>query len=202
MQVSYAMPKTGLSPREIREKAIASTLKRMRRHGFEKVSLVDVAADLGLSHAALYSYFADKAALLDAVSERWLNSMDSELEKIVQQDRDPLVKIHDWFLKLHRLKREKVRHDPELFKSFNLASEARKPFVIAHMENMRRQMTALVKEAMAAGKIRKGSAEKASEILREVMVGFSHPKLVVQYLEENREPLLKQTLETVLNGLR
>jgi AcrR family transcriptional regulator len=195
------MPKTGLSPDEIREKAIASTIVRMRRHGFEKVSLVDVAADLGLSHAALYSYFADKAGLLDAVSERWLHSIDDELKKIVDQDRDPLLKIHDWFLKLHRLKREKVRHDPELYKSFNVVSEAMKPFVVAHLENMRRQMTALVKEAMAAEKIRKGSAEKASEILREAMTGFIHPKLVVQYLEENREPLLKQTLEAVLNGL-
>jgi AcrR family transcriptional regulator len=195
------MPKTGLSPDEIREKAIASTIARMRRHGFEKVSLVDVAADLGLSHAALYSYFADKAALLDAVSERWLRSMDDELQKIADQERDPLLKIQDWFLKLHRLKREKVRHDPELFKSFNLAAEARKPFVVAHMENMRRQTTALVKEAMAAEKVRKGSAEKAAEILREAMMGFSHPKLVVQFLEENREPLLKQTLEVMLNGL-
>src|ERR1700759_2718896 len=107
------MPKTGLSPDEIREKAIASTIARMRRHGFEKVSLVDVAADLGLSHAALYSYFADKAALLDAVSERWLRAMDDELEKIVHRDRDPLLKIHDWFMRLHQMKREKVQHDPE-----------------------------------------------------------------------------------------
>jgi hypothetical protein len=27
------------------------------------------------------------------------------------------------------------------------------------------------------------------------------PKLVLEYLRENREPLLKQTLEVVLNGL-
>jgi AcrR family transcriptional regulator len=195
------MPKTGLRPEEIREKAIASTIARMRRHGFEKVSLVDVAADLGLSHAALYSYFADKAALLDAVSERWLRSMDEELEKIVNQDRDPLAKIQDWFIKLHRLKREKVKHDPELFKSFNLAAEAGKPFVIAHMATMQRHTTTLVREAMTAGKLRKGSAEKAAEILREAMMGFSHPKLVIQFLDENREPLLKQTLDTMLRGL-
>ena len=196
------MPKTGLSPEEIREKAIASVLARMRRHGFEKVSLVDVAEDLGLSHAALYSYFADKAALLDAVSERWLRSIDDELEKIVLRDRDPLLKIHDWFLTLHRMKREKVRHDPELFKSFNVASEARKPFVLVHMENMRRQMTTLVKEAMAAKKMRKDSVEKVVSILQESMTSFSHPKLVVQFLKDNREPRLKQTLETVLHGLR
>src|SRR5580658_7229264 len=98
------MPKTGLSPEEIREKAIASALARMRRHGFEKVSLVDVAEDLGLSHAALYSYFVDKAALLDAVSERWLRSIDDELEKIVRRKRDPLLKYHDWCMALYRRK--------------------------------------------------------------------------------------------------
>jgi AcrR family transcriptional regulator len=195
------VPKTGLSPEEIREKAIASTLARMRRHGFEKVSLVDVAEDLGLSHAALYSYFTDKAALLDAVSERWLRSIDDELEKIVHRDRDPLLKIHDWFMRLHQMKREKVQHDPELYKSFNLASEAMKPFVVAHLENTRRQMTILVKEAMAAKRMRKDSVEKVVKVLLESMTSFTHPKLVLQYLRENREPVLKQTLEVVLNGL-
>ena len=99
------------------------------------------------------------------------------------------------------MKREKVRHDPELYKSFSLASEVRKPFVLVHMENMRRHMTTLVKEAMAAKKMRKDSVEKVAAILRESMTSFSHPKLVVQFLKDNREPLLKQTLETVLNGL-
>jgi AcrR family transcriptional regulator len=195
------MPKTGLRPEEIREKAISLTLARMRRHGFEKVSLVDVAEDLGLSHAALYSYFADKAALLDAVSERWLRSIDEELEKIVRQDRDPLLKIQDWFVRVHQMKRQKVQHDPELYKSFNLASEAMKPSVVAHLENMRRQMEILVKEAMAGKRIRQDSIEKVMKILQVSMTSFTHPKLVLENLGEEREPLLKQTLEVVLNGL-
>jgi AcrR family transcriptional regulator len=195
------MPKTGLRPEEIREKAISLTLARMRRHGFEKVSLVDVAEDLGLSHAALYSYFTDKAALLDAVSERWLRSIDEELEKIVRQDRDPLLKIQDWFVRVHQMKRQKVQHDPELYKSFNLASEAMKPSVVAHLENMRRQMEILVKEAMAGKRIRQDSMEKVMKILQVSMTSFTHPKLVLENLGEDREPLLKQTLEVVLNGL-
>jgi AcrR family transcriptional regulator len=195
------MPKTGLRPEEIREKAISLTLARMRRHGFEKVSLVDVAEDLGLSHAALYSYFTDKAALLDAVSERWLRSIDEELEKIVRQDRDPLLKIQDWFVRVHQMKRQKVQHDPELYKSFNLASEAMKPSVVAHLENMRRQMEILVKEAMAGKRIRQDSMEKVMKILQVSMTSFTHPKLVLENLGEEREPLLKQTLDVVLNGL-
>ena len=73
--------------------------------------------------------------------------------------------------------------------------------LLAEQKSPGRQTAALVKEAMTAEKIRKGSAEKIAEILREAMIGFSHPKLVIQFLKENREPLLKHTLETVLNGL-
>ena len=60
------MPKTGLSAAEIRDKAIEVTVEQMRRHGFDRVRLVDIAKDLGVSHAALYSHFADRRALLDA----------------------------------------------------------------------------------------------------------------------------------------
>jgi AcrR family transcriptional regulator len=196
------VPKTGLSAQEIRDKAIESTVARMRRHGFEKVRLVDVAKDLDLSHAALYSHFADKAALLDAVSERWLRSIDAELERVIHRDRDPLLKIHEWFLRFYQMKRAKVLRDPELYRAFDHASEKVKPFVIEHLQNVNRQMVELVKEAIAAKKLRKDSPERIVSILLAAMVGFTHPKLVAQHLEEKREPLLKQTLGVVLRGLR
>ena len=71
------MPKTGLTAAEIRDKALDVTIEQIRRYGFDKVRLVDIAKDLGVSHAALYTHFADRGALLDAVSERWLNALES-----------------------------------------------------------------------------------------------------------------------------
>ncbi len=53
------MPRTGMTAQQIRAKAIDITLACMRKHGFEKVRLSDVAKDLGVSHPAHYAHFAD-----------------------------------------------------------------------------------------------------------------------------------------------
>src|ERR1700730_12482652 len=102
------MPKTGLTASEIRDKAIDVTIEQMRRSGFDRVRLVDIAKDLGVSHEALYTHFADRGALLDAVSERWVNALEISLEAICREDKDPVAKIHEWFQKLYRTKRDQV----------------------------------------------------------------------------------------------
>ena len=190
-----------MTAEEIREKAMASAVEQIRRHGFEKVRLVDIAKDVGVSHAALYGHFADKAALLDSVSARWLQAVDAMLEQVCQKKKDPLEKIHEYFLKLHLVKLEKVQQDPEMYKAFDTAVDSGKSFVDGHLKTMNRQVTGLAKEAMAARKIRKDAPEKVAAILVTSTMGFTHPKLVAQFLHEKREPLLRKVLEAVLAGL-
>lgn len=196
-----SMPRTGMTTEEIREKAIFSAVERIRRHGFEKVRLVDIAKDVGVSHAALYGHFADKAALLDSVSALWLQSIDVLLEEVCQKKKDPLEKIQEYFLKMHLSKLEKVKADPELYKAFDIAVDAGKSFVDGHLKTMFRQVTGLAKEAMAAKKIRKEAPDKVAAILITSTMGFTHPKLVAQFLHEKREPLLRRVLEALLAGL-
>jgi AcrR family transcriptional regulator len=196
------MPRTGLKPQEIQDRAVAHATERMRRDGFQKVRLVDVARDVGVSHAALYSHFADKAALLDAVSARWLQAIDAAQDKYIQSRRDPVEKITGWCLRLHQAKREKVRLDPELYKSFDAAADLGKPFIREHMGNVARQMATLVRAAMAAGKLRRGDPARVAAIILSASAAFHHPKMVVQFLHEDREPLLRQTLDAVLKGLQ
>src|SRR3979490_1904810 len=128
------MPRTGLTSDEIKEKALASAEANIRRYGIEKFRLNDVAKDLGVSHVALYNHFPDKSAIVDVVSEKWLNSIDQTLQRVCEKDKDPCERIVDFFVKLNQLKREKVQKDPELFKVFNLAAERVKPFVVNHLK--------------------------------------------------------------------
>ena len=60
------MPRTGLSPEKARQRAVEIAVARIRENGFVKLRLADVAREMGVSHAALYAHFRDKAALLDA----------------------------------------------------------------------------------------------------------------------------------------
>ena len=195
------MPKTGLTAAEIRDKAIDVTIEQMRRHGFDKVRLVDIAKDLGVSHAALYTHFADRGALLDAVSERWVNALESSLEAICRKDKDPVAKIHEWFQKLYRMKRERVLSDPELYKSFSAAAEERKSLYTNHLTRVSGQLTRLVEEAVARKQLTKYPLEATVAVLLETTAGFHNLKLVAQHAHEKREPLLKRVLDVVLDGL-
>jgi AcrR family transcriptional regulator len=193
------MPRTGMTAQEIRAKATDVTLARMRRHGFEKVRLSDVAKDLGVSHAALYAHFVDKAALLDAVTERWFNETDALLEEVCLAKKKPLQKIHDWFLKRYQIKRERALCDPELYRAFDVSAALRKPFVVAHLATMNRQLVGLVEEA--AGRLGGDAPERQATLLFEAMSAFYHPKLVAEHYGEDRELLLKSVLDAMLIGM-
>lgn len=195
------MPRTGLTAAEIREKAIDATMARMREDGFDKVRLTEIARELGLSHAALYAHFADKTALLDAVSERWLREIDNSLEAVCRKSKEPTEKILAWMLLLHRAKVAKVLHDPELFKAFDLSTAVQKPFAQRHMDTMHGQLVGLVKEAIAKRRMRDADPESMAAVIQESLMAFHHPKLVAQHIGEKREPLLRLVLESVLKGL-
>jgi AcrR family transcriptional regulator len=195
------MPKTGLTATELRDKAIDITIDQMRRYGFDRVRLVDIAKTLGVSHAALYTHFADRGALLDAVSERWINALEVSLQAICRKDKDPVAKIHEWFQKLHSAKRDKFLNDPELYKSFNAAAEHRKQFYTSHLAHANRQLTVLVEQAAAQGKLDKYPVGRTVALLLEATSGFHNPNLVAQHVHEKREQLLKQLLDVSIDGL-
>ena len=195
------MPRTGLTAEQIKEKAIEATLVKMREVGFEKVRLTDIAKELRLSHAALYTHFKDKSELLDAVSQKWLAKLDETLEAICRKRKDPCAKIHDWALAIHRAKLEKVRLDPELYNAFDMASQQLKPFVKLHLENLHRQLLSLVKEAVAKIQLRSADPQAMTEIIGAAVVAFHHPRLVALYIDEQRESLLHQVIDSILKGL-
>jgi AcrR family transcriptional regulator len=195
------MPKTGLTAVQVREKAIDVAIAQMRQNGFEKVRLVDIAKELGVSHAALYIHFTDKEALLDAVSERWLKSLEAALERVCQKNGDPIAKIREWFLKLHQMKREKVINDPELYEAFKSVADQQKDVYKEHLVLMNGQLTEIVKSAAAKKKLAKYSIEKTVALLFEVTTGFHNPMLIARHLNEKRDNILKQVLDVVLDGL-
>ena len=195
------MPRTGLTASEIKEKSIDLTMTKMREEGFDKVRLTDIAKELGVSHAALYAHFKDKAALLDAVSERWLLEIDERLESVCRSSLEPTEKIVSWMITLHRAKVAKVLHDPELYKAFDFSTSTQKPFARRHMETIHDQLLGLVEEAIEKQRLRDVDPQGMTKVLEESMMAFHHPKLVAQNIHEKREPLLCLVLQSVLKGL-
>jgi AcrR family transcriptional regulator len=100
-----------------REQILDAAEEVLRRYGPAKANVVDVARALNVSHGSVYRHFPSKAALREAVAERWLES--------VAQPLDEITDAREWFDTLIRIKRQRALDDPELFATYvNLAHES------------------------------------------------------------------------------
>ncbi|MBY6006435.1 TetR/AcrR family transcriptional regulator [Salipiger bermudensis] len=188
------MPRTGLSPEDARRRAVEIALARIREHGFVKLRLAEVARDMGVSHAALYAHFRDKAALLDAVTESWLCEARARTASICAGSAPAAERIEQWFVARYRIKSARAQSDPEIFYGFNEATAGERPVIRDHMRHLREELTALVAEAGLGGR-------DEAEMLEEAMSAFLHPELIGPGPRPEREAALRRLVRVVLAGL-
>src|SRR5690349_22118427 len=91
------------------ERILDAAEEVLRRYGPAKTTVVDVARALGVSHGSVYRHFPSKAALRDAVTERWLMRVSSPLAEIAASDGPADERLRRWLETLIALKQGKVR---------------------------------------------------------------------------------------------
>ena len=119
-----------------REDILAAAEDVLRRYGPAKANVVDVARALNVSHGSVYRHFPSKAALREAVAERFLDSMSAPLEGI----DDP----REWFDTLIATKRAKAAEDPELFATYVALANESQDVVARHVDHLIQSLTAIV----------------------------------------------------------
>jgi AcrR family transcriptional regulator len=125
-----------------REDILRAAEDVLRRYGPAKANVVDVARALNVSHGSVYRHFPSKAALREAVAERFLDSMSAPLEGI----DDP----REWFDTLIATKRKRALEDPELFATYvNLAAESG-DVVRRHVDHLVDQLAQIVGDRQTA----------------------------------------------------
>lgn len=193
------MPRTGLSPEEIRDKALSVALELIRAQGVEQVRLAAVAKAIGVSHAALYAYFKDKEALLDAATALWLDHLDHVVAKALAapaaQALTPEARLRLWTQLRYREKRQRALEDPEPYRAYSLAGDRPRPFLIRHVAALRAEVAGLLTAADLG-------AEEEARIFLEAIQAYSHPVLIIQGAQTDRQSELQELLDVVIAGLK
>jgi AcrR family transcriptional regulator len=131
------------------ERILEAAEEVLRRYGPAKANVVDVARALGVSHGSVYRHFPSKAALRDAVTERWLESISKPLEAVAVGEGTAPERLERWLDLLVGSKRRKALDEPELFATYiELAAEAR-DVVRAHVETLVEQLARIIADGAA-----------------------------------------------------
>ena len=169
------MPRTGLNPEEMRTAILDAAEALIRRHGIDRTRLVDIAKSIGVHHAVLYRSFTDKAALIDAVSERHLARIRTRLAEAATAKVPVMRRLKNWFVTLYRQMRDWRAADPELYRCYRLAAEAGREVAGHHVAQVRWQLAKLVTEAIRDGEMAPADPLEVTVLLFDATTIFHDP---------------------------
>jgi AcrR family transcriptional regulator len=167
-------------PSDARTRILDAAVDQLRRHGPAKTGVVDVARALGVSHAAVYRYFASKDELFDAVAERWLTAVSSPLKAIVERRGSAAKRLEAWLTELFAIKRRKVTDDRELFETYRTIAAAAHDVVSGHIAELHRQTSAIIADGIASNEFRIKNADEAATTVLDATARFHHPHLLLE----------------------
>jgi len=173
----------------------------LRRFGPAKASVVDVARALDVSHGSVYRHFASKAALRDAVTQRWLARVSEPLEAIVMRKGKASRKLHDWLVLLARTKQGMATGDPELFETFHELTLQSREVVAAHVDHLSGQLGRIVAQGMEDGEFAPGDPSAVGRAVLHATAKFHHPAHAGEWGDPGLAEQLQAVYRLILNGL-
>jgi AcrR family transcriptional regulator len=184
-----------------REQILEAAEDVLRRFGPSKANVVDVARALGVSHGSVYRHFSSKAALRDAVTERWLESISTPLGVVAQEDGPAAERLQRWLDLLVRSKHTKALDDPELFATYiELAAEARE-VVHAHVDTLVAQLARIVSDGVARGEFQVTGTAAAARAVFDATSRFHNPAHAAEWSSPGTDAAYQGVLTLVLRAL-
>jgi AcrR family transcriptional regulator len=147
----------------------------LRRYGPAKATVVDIARVLGVSHGSVYRHFPSKAALRDAVTERWLHRIMAPLEAIVAEDAPATDRLRRWLETLVAAKRRRFAGDPELFATYLVLAAESQGAVDAHIADLMTHLTRIIADGVARGEFTVRDPAAAARAVFDATARFHKP---------------------------
>jgi AcrR family transcriptional regulator len=173
----------------------------LRRYGPAKANVVDVARALRVSHGSVYRHFTSKAALRDAVTERWLASISDPLEAVVYEKRPARARLQRWLDLLIKSKHSKALADPELFATYIELTAGARDVVKAHVETLVTQLSLIITDGVAEGAFETDDPRAAARAVFDATARFHNPVHAAEWSDPGIDAAYRGVRSLVLGGL-
>src|SRR5947209_12407616 len=87
--------KVHLESRSVRENVRAAAVQLFAEYGYHAAPLRDVARMAGIQAASIYYHYANKEALLVEIMETHMRQLNTSLERILREQRDPQIRLYE-----------------------------------------------------------------------------------------------------------
>ena len=114
-----------------------------------RTTVVAVAREAKVSHAAVYRYYASRDALVDAVTAEWLKAVEAQLAGVADSPDPADDKLERMMLLLARLYRDRLDGEPNLYEAWLAAAREARPVMRRHRRKLRQLIERIIEEGRA-----------------------------------------------------
>jgi AcrR family transcriptional regulator len=168
---------------------VVETAERLyRQFGYLKTTVADIAAELGMSPANIYRFFASKAAITEAVAQKITDDVLEEARVIAA---DPALRAEE---KLRRVVRscneaicQRCLADSRMHAMVHAAIDENWHVIRRHKAALREVTAAIIAEGVRSGEFDVPDPALAALCFQHAMMSSLHPLIVEHRLREGED---------------
>ena len=180
-------PQVRTKPDDTRARIMETAEALFRRLGFNKTTVADIAAELGMSPANVYRFFASKNAIVEAICKRCLSEVEEKAWTVARSKASAAERMERLILEILAYHKENFVSEQRVNELVVAAIEMSWDAIRAHKQVMHNVAEVILRDGIAAGEFEPVDPRATADLIMRSVVAFTHPLLVGQCLEEGQD---------------
>ena len=180
-----ALPKT--KPDDTRDRIMDVADRLFRQVGFAKTTVADIAAELDMSPANVYRFFASKNAIVEAICRRCLAELDERAWEIARSRGSAVARIERLILEILAYHKANLLTDKRVNDIVLVAIEHNWDHIRAHKDALRNVVELILRDGIETGEFEAVDPRTTAELILRSVVVFTHPLLIGQCLQDGED---------------
>jgi AcrR family transcriptional regulator len=180
-------PQVKAKPDDTRARILETAEALFRRLGFAKTAVADIATELGMSPANVYRFFPSKNAIVDAICQRCLSEVEEKAWAVARSKAPAGQRVERLFLEILAYHKDNLLTEKRVHDMVLVAMEQNWNAILAHKEVVRTVIELILRDGIEMGEFEPIDPRETSHALMRSMVGFCHPVLVAESLQDGHD---------------
>ena len=174
-------------PDDTRARIIETADTLFRRLGFAKTAVADIAAELGMSPANVYRFFPSKNAIVEAICQRCLATLEEKAWAVARSRGSAASRMERLVLEILAYHRENLVTDQRVNDIVLVAMEHSWNAIEAHKEAMRGIAEMILRDGIEAGEFEPVDPRETSRSIMRALTSFTHPIVIASCLRDEED---------------
>ncbi|WP_411819787.1 TetR/AcrR family transcriptional regulator [Hyphococcus formosus] len=185
----------------VKERMLLAAETLLTRHGPDKVTVTDIAAQCGMSQSNAYRYFPSKDSLMAALAVRWFAETENKLNRIAVSGGPADARLAAFLETQFAIKLATHDQDPDLFQSYLLLAQRNPDAVARHSAQLSDMITSLAVEMLSEKCVTSQETAELTRVFLDMTILIRDPWLIARFRDELDIDRARKIIEVAISCL-